>query len=211
MPQQSQTSSTTWAIIAGSCLVLGLAVGYVVFGGPKAPAPVVQQAPVAAPGAPSGAPAQGFVDERQVQALRDIIAKDPRNVQALEQLANILYDAGRYVEAVPIYQQAFALDSQNVSVSTDLGTALWYSGRPDEALEQYDKSLALNPSHPQTLINRGIVLSEGKQDLSRAIQSWEKLLETNPSYPDRPRIEQMIAQAKQKVGGGPLAPVRSTK
>ncbi len=31
MPQQ-QTSSTTWALIAISCLVLGLAVGYVIFG-----------------------------------------------------------------------------------------------------------------------------------------------------------------------------------
>ncbi len=32
MPQQ-QTSSTTWALISGACLVLGLAVGYVIFGG----------------------------------------------------------------------------------------------------------------------------------------------------------------------------------
>jgi tetratricopeptide (TPR) repeat protein len=54
------------------------------------------------------------------------------------ELANRLYDAGRYAEAIPYYQQAFTLDSTNVNVSTDLATALYYAGRVDEALAQFD-------------------------------------------------------------------------
>jgi hypothetical protein len=205
-----QTSSTTWAIISGACLVLGLAVGYVVFGHRPGP-PIVT--PVSEQGAPSagGAPTPGLLDERQVQALRDILAKDPRNGQAAIQLGNLLYDAGRYAEAVQPYQQALAVDPKNVNVSTDLGTSLWYAGRPDEALAQYEKSLEIDPNHAQTLFNQGIVRLEGKQDAARAVQSWEKLLAAHPNYPERARVEQLLEGTRQKVGSTPVAPIRSTK
>lgn len=211
MPQTQQTSGAVWAVIAIACLVLGIAVGYVVSRphGPQQPI-VVTPAPQA-PGTGSSAPPAGLVDERQVQTLRDIVARDPKNLQAATQLGNLLYDAGRYAEAVPAYQQAFALDPKNVNVSTDLGTALWYSGRADEALAQYEKSLAINPSHAQTLFNRGIVYQDGKLDLPQAIQSWERLLTSNPGYPERAKVEQLLEQARQRVGGTPIAPVRSSK
>lgn len=206
----SSTSSTTWAVISIACLVLGLAVGYVVFGHRSAPpvvTPVVQQQAPAS----GGAPQAGLVDDRSVQALRDILARDPKNAQAATQLGNLYYDAGRYGEAVPPYQQAFALDPGNVNLSTDLGTALYYSGRPDEALAQYEKSLAIDPSHAQTLFNQGIVRLDGKQDAPRAIQSWEKLLAANPNYPERARVQQLLDQTRERVQSTPIAPVRSTK
>jgi cytochrome c-type biogenesis protein CcmH/NrfG len=207
---QQQTSSTTWALISGSCLVLGLAVGYVIFSGPRPPAPVVTPA-AQAPAAPGGAPQAGIIDEQQVQALRNILARDPTNVQANTQLGNMLYDAGRYAEAVPPYQQAFAGDPRNVNLSTDLGTAWWYSGKADEAIAQFNKSLAINPTHPQTLFNLGIVKRDGKQDPAGAVQAWEKLIAANPNYAERDKVQQLLDQLKQQVAGSPLAPVRSTR
>jgi cytochrome c-type biogenesis protein CcmH/NrfG len=207
---QQQTSSTTWALISVSCLVLGLAVGYVIFSGQRPPAPVVT--PTAqAPAPAGGAPQPGVLDEQQVQALRNILARDPSNVQANTQLGNMFYDAGRYADAVGPYQRAFAGDARNVNLSTDLGTALWYSGRPDEAIAQFSKSLAIDPTHPQTLFNLGIVKRDGKQDPAGAAQAWEKLLATNPSYADRDKVQQLLDQLKQHISSMPLAPVRSTK
>jgi cytochrome c-type biogenesis protein CcmH/NrfG len=208
MSPAQQTSSAVWAVIAIACLVLGVAVGYVVSGPHGSQQPIVVT-PVSQPA--TGAPPPGLVDDRQVQALRDIVSKDPKNLQAATQLGNMLYDAGRYAEAVGPYQQAFALDPRNVNLSTDLGTALWYSGRADEALAQYEKSLAIDPNHGQTLFNRGIVFHDGKQNLPQAIQSWERLLAGNPNYPDRAKVEQLIEQTKQKVSSTPIAPVRSGK
>ena len=207
---QQQTSSTTWALISGSCLVLGLAVGYVIFGGHRPPAPVVTPG-ASAPAPAAAAPQAGVIDEQQVQALRNIIARDPGNVQANTQLGNMLYDAGRYGEAVGPYQVAFAGDSRNVNISTDLGTALWYSGRPDEAIAQFNKSLAIDPTHPQTLFNLGIVKRDGKQDPAGAVQAWEKLLAANPAYAERDKVVQLLEQLKQQISVSPLAPVRSTK
>ena len=207
---QQQTSSTTWALISGACLLLGLAVGYVIFGSQRAAVPVAAPAAVA-PAPAAGGPQPGLMDEQQAQALRNILARDPTNVQANTQLGHLYYDSGRFAEAVGPYQQAFAADSRNVNLSTDLGTALWYSGRPDEAIAQFAKSLAIAPTHPQTLFNLGIVKRDGKQDLAGAVQAWEKLLATNPSYPERDKVQQLIGDLKAQMGRSPIAPVRSAK
>jgi cytochrome c-type biogenesis protein CcmH/NrfG len=211
MPQQ-QTSSTTWALISGACLLLGLAVGYVVFGGPRAAVPVAApgaQAPAPAPA--TGGPQPGLMDEQRAQALRNILARNPTDIQANTQLGHLYYDSGRFAEAVGPYQQAFAGDSRNVNLSTDLGTSLWYSGRPDEAIAQFTRSLAIDPTHPQTLFNLGIVKRDGKQDPAGAVQAWEKLLASNPSYPERDKVQQSLNELRAQIGTAPVAPVRSTK
>ena len=207
---QQQTSSTTWALISGACLLLGLAVGYVIFGSQQPAVPVAAPAAVA-PAPAAGGPQAGLMDEQQAQALRNILARDPTNVQANTQLGHLYYDSGRFAEAVGPYQQAFAGDPRNVNLSTDLGTSLWYSGRPDEAIAQFAKSLAIAPTHPQTLFNLGIVKRDGKQDLAGAVQAWEKLLATNPSYPERDKVQQLIGDLKAQMGRSPIAPVRSAK
>ena len=207
---QQQTSSTTWALISGACLLLGLAVGYVIFGGQRAAVPVA--APVAQVAAPAtGGPQPGLFDEQRAQALRNILARNPTDVQANTQLGHLYYDSGRFAEAIGPYQQAFAIDARNVNLSTDLGTSFWYSGRPDEAIAQFAKSLAINQTHPQTLFNLGIVKRDGKQDYAGALQAWEKLLANNPSYPERDKVQQLISEVKAQIGAAPVAPVRSTK
>ncbi len=150
--------------------------------------------------APQASAPAGLVNEAQLQADRDILVRDPRNVQAAVDAGNMLYDAQRYAEAIPFYRQAASLSPSDINISTDLGTALWYSGRADEALAQFDKSLALNPTHPQTLFNAGIS-ADGKHDYVRAVAAWEKLLTSNPGYENAARVRQLIADAKSKMRG----------
>jgi tetratricopeptide (TPR) repeat protein len=152
--------------------------------------------------APASAPAASatLVNEPQLQAFRDILARDPNNLDAAVKAGNLLYDAKRYAEAIPFYQQAFSIEPADINVSTDLGTALWYAGRADEALAQYQKSLAINATHGQTLFNVGIVRADGKSDYAGAISAWDMLLKTNPQYPDVPRVQTLIADARQKAG-----------
>ena len=205
---QQQTSSTTWALISGSCLVLGLAVGYVIFGDQRAAAPVAH---VPAPAPASGGPQAGLMDEQQAQALRNVLARDPANVGANTQLGNLYYDAGRFADAVGPYQKAFEAEPTNIAVSTDLGTSLWYSGRPDDSIVQLNKSLALNPTHPQTLYNLGIVKRDGKQDPAGAIQAWEKLMAANPTYAGRDDVQRSLETLRAQVKSAQTAPVRSTR
>jgi cytochrome c-type biogenesis protein CcmH/NrfG len=156
--------------------------------------------PVAGTGQASAAPqATALVTDQELQGWRNILATDPKNVRANVELANRLYDAGRYAEAIPYYQQAFTLDPKNVGVSTDLGTALYYSGRSDDALAQFDRSLAIDPKHGQTLFNIGIVKRDGRKDPKGAIAAWERLLASVPDYPDAAKVRSMIAELKPRV------------
>lgn len=139
------------------------------------------------------------VDESALRAYRDILARDPKNVQAAVGAANLLYDGQRYEEAIPLYRQAFALNASDINVSTDLGTALWYTGRADEALAQYAASLAIQPSHPQTLFNLGIVEADGKHDYQAAVAAWERLLSAAPDYPNAAAVRTRIAETKKKI------------
>jgi len=182
-----------WIVYSLAAGVVGLLAGYVMaVQGGRAPAPTA--APVAAVAA-----ATPVVDESELRAYREILARDPKNLAAAVKAGNLLYDAQRYPEAIGFYQQAFALNSRDINVSTDLGTALWYIGRADEALAQYEKSLAIDATHAQTLFNVGIVRADGKHDYAGAAAAWDTLLKSNPSYPDVAKVRSLIADARTKA------------
>jgi len=188
-------SQYSWIVYAVAVMMVGGLAGYVISvqGGPAGPGAATTSAPE------SAAAATPLVDESELRAYREILTRDPKNAQAAVKAGNLLYDARRYVEAIPLYQQAFALTPTDINLSTDLGTALWYAGRADEALAQYEKSLALDAAHAQTLFNVGIVRSDGKHDYRGAIAAWERLLKSNPGYPDIPKVQSLLAGARENL------------
>jgi cytochrome c-type biogenesis protein CcmH/NrfG len=182
-------------VVGFSGMLLGLTTGYIVGAGQ------VQATPRVATAAPvdqdhdhvhTTGPQPHFVSEAELKAFRDIVEQDPQNVKAAVELANRLYDANRFGEAIPYYRKALALDPGNVNVSTDLGTALYYVGRPDEALAQFEVSLDIQPGHAQTLYNIGIVRRDAKRDAAGAVAAWEQLLEAQPGYPEAARVRALI-------------------
>lgn len=195
------SGSATQVFLAVAIGFFGATLGYVIGSRQAAPTPC---APVgfapAVPTAPATAPAAALGDSAQMAAYRNILATDPMNVTAAIQLGNLLYDAGRYAEAVPYYRQALALDPKNVNVSTDLGTALWYSGNADEALKQYAVSLAIDPRHEPTLFNVGIVRLDGKQDVVGAIDAWQRLIAINPAGEQASKARRRLEEAKRRIG-----------
>jgi len=182
-----------WIVYAVAMMMFGGLAGYII---------AIESGRSAAAAVYSGnapPPAAASVDDAQLRAYREILARDPKSVQAAVAAGNLLYDARRYPEAIGFYEQAFALNGSDINVSTDLGTALWYSGRADAALAQYQKSLAIDASHGQTLFNVGIVRADGKQDYVGAVEAWETLLRTNPAYPEAARVRTLISDAKAKM------------
>lgn len=183
----------TGIVLAIMMLMIGALGGYAL----SLPARPIAAAP--APAAPTQAPpSTALADENALAAYRDMLARDPKNAQAAIAAGNLLYDAKRYLEAIPFYQQAMVIDGQNVNVSTDLGTALWYSGHADEALAQYRHSLSIDARHAHTLFNMGIVQSAGKRDHAGAAASWEQLLAENPTYQNAATVRTMIDEARRK-------------
>jgi cytochrome c-type biogenesis protein CcmH/NrfG len=67
----------------------------------------------------------------------------------------------------------------------------------DGAIAQLEKSLTYDPKHAGTLMNLGIIKWKGKNDANGAIAAWQSLLKANPNFPEKERIQSLIAEAKQ--------------
>jgi tetratricopeptide (TPR) repeat protein len=176
-----KTESIVFAV-AGMCF--GVILGWVIG---------TQQAGSAAPVAPAPAPAAEQqpaqqqappLDEGRVQALRTIVESDPQNASAHTQLANVYFDAERWEDAIQWYEKALKIDPANADVSTDLGVSYYYTNRPDQALAQFERSLTIDPKHTKTMLNKGIVLAFGKQDLRAAAEEWKKVVTLAPESPE---------------------------
>jgi tetratricopeptide (TPR) repeat protein len=147
----------------------------------QAPGRAVQ--PAAPAPAAAGQPAP-VLDQQRVDALMAAIKQNPNDAGAHVELGNAYFDAERWQDAIPFYERAFQLDSKNPNVSTDLGVAYYQTNRTDDALAQFDKSLAIDPTHTKTLLNKGIVLAFGKEDLNGASEEWKKVVALAPDSPE---------------------------
>jgi tetratricopeptide (TPR) repeat protein len=176
--------------IAGMCfgVILGWVIGVQQAGGRfSASAP----APAPAQGAAAGQTQAPPLDEARVQSLMTVITNDPKNAGAAVQLGNTYFDAERYAEAIKWYEESLRLDPSNPDASTDLGVSFYYTGQTDRALQQFSESLKMDPKHTKTLLNQGIVLAFGKQDLAGAQAAWKQVVALAPGSPE--------AQAAQRA------------
>ena len=174
-----KTESIVFAV-AGMCF--GVILGWVI-GAQQAAVRSVPVAP-AATATQSGARQAPPLDEARVQSLMTILKSDPKNAGATVQLANTYFDAERYEDAIKWYEQSVALDPKNPDASTDLGISYYYTGQVDRALKQFEHSLSLDSRHTKTMLNQGIVLAFGKQDLAGAEAAWKQVIAIAPDSPE---------------------------
>ncbi len=200
-------TSTQAYVLSVICLLVGVAMGYLVRGSaPTQPSTAIaSQSPVGGNGmsAAGGAAAQPTPEQlkqmadAQAQPLLAQLKTDPNNAALLYQIGNLYYDAQQYPEAVKYYENSLNISPNATDVRTDLGTAYHLMGQPDKAIEEYDKVLKIDGKHANALFNEGMVKWQDKMDMSGAIAAWKHLLETNPDYPQRDRVQGLIAQAEK--------------
>jgi cytochrome c-type biogenesis protein CcmH/NrfG len=160
---------------------------------PRPSAPMAESAPPPAPsGSVPGTPAPAILNDSQVQALRTVADRDPKNAVARAQLGNLYYDAGRFTDAIKWYAEALALNPKDASVSTDLGVSYYYNNQPDLAIRQLEHSLQVDPKHTKALLNLGVVRAFGKQDLKGATEIWRRLVEIAPESPEGRQARQAL-------------------
>ena len=171
-------------------LAIGIAVGYFARG--SAPAAVPNETAQAA-SVPAGM-GGGAMGGAQLPGIGSAQPQQPASPEMLAKAAEPLL-------AIEYYEKALNVQPDNADVRTDMGTAYWYTGNPDKAIANFDKALAISPNHPGTLFNLGIVKWQGKKDPKGAIVAWEKLLQTNPDYPQKDQVQMLIERAKMHSAG----------
>jgi cytochrome c-type biogenesis protein CcmH/NrfG len=141
--------------------------------------------------------------DKQAGPLLDKLKSDPKDVQTLNKTALTYKSAHQFGEAITYFQKALAIDPKNVPIRTDMASCMYYTGDVDGAIAQLEKSLTYDPKHAGTLMNLGIIKWKGKDDVNGAIAAWQTLLKDDPNFPQKDRIESLIAEAKQSQGSVP--------
>jgi len=188
--------------------VLGLTLGSLVIG-PKiaqsklAGAQPDAQAAATAGTMPGGMPAAGAQPPggsnpmatvmQQLAALKETIAKDPNNFEALAQLGGMYMEAAKFPQAAGYLERAIAVrDDANVRV--DLGICYKQMGQPEKALTSFQQAVKLAPGQWQPLFNEAIELIELKRmDEARTIAT-----QLQQMRPQDPEVQKLVATVNGK-------------
>ncbi len=136
----------------------------------------------------------------QIENYKEILRKDPNNLQALINIANLYFDTRQDLPAIENYQKALAIDPRNVNVRTDMAVCFRRSGNPDRAIEELKKVISIDSKHAQSRYNLGIILIHDKGDVEGGVRAWEALLENIPNYQYRDSLKGEIERMKGMAG-----------
>ena len=136
----------------------------------------------------------------QIESYKEILRKDPGNLQALINIGNLYFDTRQDLLAIEHYQKALALDPRNANVRTDMAICFRRSGNPDKAIEELKKTISIDPRHAQSRYNLGIILIHDKGDVEGGIRAWEALLENVPNYQYRDSLKGEIEKMRGMAG-----------
>ncbi len=94
---------------------------------------------------------------------------------------HILFDKGKFNEAIERYKRALSNDPENVDALINIGLSYRHLEEYDKAIDFYDKVLEIEPENKTSVNNIGYAL-ECKGNIDEAVEMYKKSLEIDPSY-----------------------------
>ena len=158
-------------------------------------APVVQKPQMASEPASAGPSPLEVASE--IQALKDIVKKDPKNLPAWVELGNLYFDSNQPKEAIEAYSQYLAIKPDNPDVRTDMGIMYRKLGDFDRAIEEFRMAIQSDPKHVNSRYNLGLVLLHDKHDVKEAVKAWEDYLKVDPNSERAQRIKTQLENLKK--------------
>lgn len=140
--------------------------------------------------ASSAAPAMA-----EVGALRQRLAENPEDYDAMRRLGNLHYDIGNWGRAAELYAGYLEGRPDDVDVATDLGAAYRNMGRHEDAIQVFRAVRERQPDHWQALYNEILVLAF---DLGRLDEAGEKVDELRDLRPGNPDVERLAAEVERR-------------
>jgi cytochrome c-type biogenesis protein CcmH/NrfG len=204
--RQPKFWSNTQAYTMGAiCMILGVAVGYLVHApavaGSRAPAAMVSPPPSAPAGMPSPQDMKRMAD-KQAGPLLEQLQKDPKNPELLARIGTAYLAAQQFPSALQYLEQSATVKATPETLN-ELSFVQYSLGDVDKGIQTLNRALKQDPKNPKLLYNLGMFQWHGKSDPKAAIAAWQAFLKANPSDPKRPQVEHMIAQAKQHLNIAP--------
>ncbi len=135
--------------------------------------------------------------QRRIATAEQVVAQDPKNLQAWIELGNDYFDTQQRQKAIDAYARALELDPKNPNVLTDQGVMYREIGAYDKAIANFQKANGIDPSHMQSLFNLGVVYAYDLKQPAKAIEAWNRIIALNPNSPHAAQARQAIEEVKR--------------
>ncbi len=112
--------------------------------------------------------------EEALKVFKDVIKRDPDNVDVYYNLASVYQYLGRYEEAIPYLKRVLELDPNDRDTLFELGSTYYGLGDHEEAIYYFKETINVVPDHAESYAFLGIAeyakgrYEEGKDHLHRA-------------------------------------------
>lgn len=129
----------------------------------------------------------------EITNLEAKIKSDPKESDALLQLANRLHDAKFYPRAIETYKQFLALKPNDADARVDLAICYFETGESPRAVAEIESVVKKHPKHQMALFNLGVIhLSSGNMDEAK---KWlQKAADIDPASPAGKRAQELLHQ-----------------
>ncbi|MBE8166855.1 MAG: tetratricopeptide repeat protein [Shewanella sp.] len=146
---------------------------------------------------------QEQIIEQQLSMMQQQVNADPKDSETWFSLGHAYISLGRYSEAISAFDKAIAIDGETAELLGPKATALFYQADQQmtpEIQTIIDRSLTLDSSDPATLLLVGMsaFFDSGYQ---RAIDAWQKILNSDRQDIDRTAVMNAIAEANKRLNG----------
>src|SRR5262245_41436399 len=110
--------------------------------------------------------------DRAIDTLRQAILANPRDVELLSLLADLLSRSGAFEESDRVFRQALDLDAGHAETWYRHGLHAGRQGHLAEARTSYGEAVAKDPRHVRAWVNLGLVRADlgEKGDARRALE-----------------------------------------
>ena len=133
------------------------------------------------------------------RALRQLLAVEPRNADALNYLGYMLAERGQQLdEAIRLVRQALDIEPDNPSFLDSLGWAYFRQGNAAEAEKYLAPAAEKLPKNSVVQDHMGDVHA-GRGRWAEAIAAWQRALEGDGEDIDRAAIEKKIGDARGRL------------
>jgi tetratricopeptide (TPR) repeat protein len=117
-----------------------------------------------------------------ITMLKDVLAKDPKDPNALYLIGMSYSKKQMYTEAIEALIQVVQLAPNFPPAHFELAICYQNRGDKDAALEHYRKTLELDANNPDAAYNVGLILF-GKNQVKEALAFFEKAISVRPGDP----------------------------
>jgi cytochrome c-type biogenesis protein CcmH/NrfG len=123
---------------------------------------------------------------------------DPDNPTLNAQMGNLMFDSGKFSEAIGYYEKSLEFEPNNADVMVDLGVCYFNLEDYKKANELFKEALKINSNHVNALYNVGVVsIRLGEMDM--LMDAWSKLQKLAPNSPQAVQASQILDEIHNRA------------